>query len=154
IDINQLLDEISTSARSASDPWTLSRNRGTVSRDPFRPGVVADLAAPLNTLNSEILSSEQIEGADAVNSRTSLSTGSGQSSGGSGFFGGLLGGLLNAFPFAKGIASIFGLDGSSSSAPVSQQYQLPPSISFEGALSGQTSGVSSLSYGADGLPRI
>jgi hypothetical protein len=147
IDINQLLDQIGTSARSAGDPWTLSRtNRGTVRQDAFNPSVVADLGAPVQELTSEIQASQNIEHADTIAS--SPTSGQSQTSTGSGF----LGGLLNAFPLASGIAKLFGF-GDKPPAPALTPYELPPSISFEGAMSSATSGVTNLSYGANGLPR-
>jgi hypothetical protein len=148
-DINQLLKEIGTSARSAGDPWTLSRsNRGTVKRSAFSPAVVADLGAPAQDLTSDIKSSEAIAHANAVSTSPASTSGTGGSSTGSS----ILGGLLNFFPFASGIAKLIGFGGSSS-PPVLTPYQRPPSISFEGAMANPTSGVTSLSYGADGLPR-
>jgi hypothetical protein len=144
IDINQLLGELGTSDRSAGDPWTLSRgSRGTVKGDAFSPAVVAELGAPLQDLKGEIQSSEQITQAATVPS--SSSGGNGSSTGSS-----FLGGLLNFFPLASGIAKLFGF-GDSTPAPALTPYQLPPSINFEGAVSGATAG--SLSYGSDGLPR-
>lgn len=150
IDIYQLLQEIGTSARSASDPWTLSRSyHGTVPRDSFSPPVVADLGAPPELLSSAIQSSEQITRAANVASSPTGGSGSGNPSSGSGF----LGGLLGLFPLASGIAKLFGF-GSSPSPPALLPYELPPSINFEGATSSATSGVTSLSYDAYGLPRI
>jgi hypothetical protein len=149
-DINQLLEEIGTSARSAGDPWTLSRSyRGTVKQDAFSPGVVADFGAPSQDLTSGIRASENIARADAV---ISPSTGAPRESNSSSSSG-LLGGLLNFFPLASGIAKLFGFGTESSSQAVLTPFQPPPSISFEGAMSNSTSGVTSLSYGADGLPR-
>ena len=148
IDINQLLDEIGTSGRSAGDPWTLSRSYRTVSkRNSLQPSVVADLGTQSQELGAEIQASERIANANSAPSPT-IPSGSGKSSSGSG----LLGGLLNFFPLASGIAKFFGF-GDSSSPPVLTPYQLPPSINFEGAPSRAASGVASLSYGNNGLPR-
>ena len=149
IDINQLLEEIGTSARSASDPWTLSRGyHGLINHDSFQPSVVADLGAPIPELNSEVRSAEQIANANVIAPGPTSGTTSTNSSGGAGW----LGGLLNFFPLASGIAKLFGL-GDSSSPPALTPYVAPPSINFEGATSGPGSGITSLSYGSDGLPR-
>jgi hypothetical protein len=161
IDINQLLNEIGGSDRSATDPWTLSRNyrRSVDGNDPFRPEVMADMGAPIEELQAAIDSSERITAANDVALRSGASAQSEKSSGGGGLFGGLFGGffgdLLNALPMAKGIAGLFGFgDSSSAPQPALMPYELPPSIIFQGALSGPSSGVTSVSYGQDGLPRI
>ena len=150
-DINQLLQEIGTSARSASDPWTISRSdQGAVKRGAFNPAVVADMGAPAQDLISEIQASERITQADIA---PSSSNGGQTTGGGSSGSSGILGGLLNLFPFASGIARLFGFGGGSSAPPVPTPYELPPSISFQGAMTGETSGITSLSYGSNGLPR-
>lgn len=178
-DINQLLEEIGTSDRSAGDPWTISRSyQGTVRRSSFSPAVVADLGAPPQNLASEIQSSEQIARADEVATSPTGSTTSGSSKSSMGS--GILGGFLSLFPLASAVGKLFGLGDSSSPSPLTPYIQRP-SISFEGALpaslSGSTttsllgsspgsnsgsqsgysssiaSGVNSLSYGANGLPR-
>jgi len=149
IDINQLLGEIGTSARSANDPWNLSRSYGgKVSDTPLSPAVVADLGASIENLSTEIQNSERIRLANTVSPSPSSSSTVGDSSAGST----LLGGLFKLFPFASGIAKLFGL-GDSSPDPTPTKYQLPLSISFEGSMSSSTSGLSSLSYDAYGLPR-
>ncbi len=149
IDINQLLEQIGTSGRSASDPWTLSRRSGgTVQGSAFSPAVDADMSAPAQDLTSEIQSSERITQADILASSPSGGATGGSSSSGGGF----LGGLLNFFPLASGIAKIFGFGDNSSPAALTP-YELPPSINFQGAMAGPTAGVTSLSYGANGLPR-
>jgi hypothetical protein len=148
-DINQLLDEIGTSGRSASDPWTLSRSSpGRLRQDPFEPAVVADMGVPTQNLDSEILSSERITQAEIATQSGNSSSNSSQSS----TAGGFLGGVLNFFPLASGIAKLFGF-GSSTPTPAPTPYIMPPSITFEGAVSGINSAVTSLSYGANGLPR-
>jgi hypothetical protein len=149
IDINQLLEQIGASGRSASDPWSLSRSSGgDVSGTPSTPAVVADMGEPSQQLTSQIQSSERITQADIQSpSPTGGSSGGGSSSGG-----GILGGLLDFFPLASGIAKLFGFGGSSS-PPALTPYELPPSINFEGAMTSPTSGVTSLSYGENGLPR-
>src|ERR1700693_5203951 len=130
-DINQLLQEIGTSARSASDPGALSRSAPqTVRRGAFPPAVVGDMGAPMQDLQSGIQSSEKITNADLVASSPTGSSGSGSSSGGSG----LLGGLMNFFPLASGIAKLFGFGSGSSSPPALTPYEPPPSISFQGAI--------------------
>jgi hypothetical protein len=150
IDINQLLEEIGASDRSADDPWTLGSNRrGTVRSEANSPAVTGDLGASLQDLTSGIQSSQRITYADTIASSPTGGSGTGNSSASGG---GLLGGLLNFFPLASGIAKLFGFGGSSS-PPALTPYQLPPSINFAGAMSSPTSGVTSLSYGADGLPR-
>src|SRR5580704_15755899 len=112
-DINQLLDEIGTSNRSAGDPWTISRSsQGTVKRDSFSPAVVADLGAPAHDLTSEMQSSEQIAKADEV--VTSPTGSSGSASGASSMGSGILGGFLNLFPLASVVGKLFGLGGSAS----------------------------------------
>ena len=147
-DINQLLDEIGTSGRSASDPWSLSRgSSGGARQDPFEPAVVAEVGEPTQNLDSQILSSERNTQAEiATQSGTGSPRGSQSSSGG------LLGGLLNFLPLASGISKLFGF-GSSTPAPAPTPYIMPPSINFEGAVTGSHSNVTSLSYGANGLPR-
>jgi hypothetical protein len=180
-DINQLLDEIGTSDRSAGDPWTISSsNQGTVKRDSFSPAVVADLGAPAQDLASEMQSSEQIAKADEVVTSPTGSSGSGSSTSSDGS--GILGGFLSLFPLASVVGKLFGLGGGSS-PPSLTPYIQPPSVSFEGAMPGSLSnsttsslsgsgstpksfygsqsgsssslapGISSLSYGANGLPR-
>ncbi len=177
-DINQLLEEMGASDRSAGDPWTISRSsHSTASGTAFRPGVAADLGAPPQDTTSEIQSAEQIAKADEV--VTSPTGAGGSSSSKSSTGSGILGGLLNLFPLASVVGKLFGLGGSSSPPPLTP-YTPPPSISFEGAMSttssgstrsslsgsGATSsstsqapglsfapGVNSLSYGANGLPR-
>ncbi|HEY3840015.1 MAG TPA: hypothetical protein VGL72_25765 [Bryobacteraceae bacterium] len=147
-DINQLLDEIGTSGRSASDPWTLSRGAsGEVRRDSFEPAVTADLGAPLEGLGSQMQSSARITQAEIAQSASGSSQSTQSSPNG-----GLLGGLLNFFPLASGIAKLFGFGGSSPT-PAPTPFVMPPSINFEGAVTGPGSGVSSLSYGSNGLPR-
>jgi hypothetical protein len=136
-DISQLLDGIGTSDRSASDPWTISRsNQGTVKRSSFSPAVVADLGASAKDLTSDIQSSEQIAKADEIpNSPTGASAGgSAKSSIGSG----LLGGLLSLFPLPSVVGKLFGLGGSASPPPLTPFIQ-PPSVSFQGAMSGSLS---------------
>jgi len=149
IDINQVLGEIGTSARSANDPWSLSRSYGGKVNDAaLSQAVVADLGLSIENLATEIRGSESIKQANAVSASPAPLPVAGSSSLGSS----LVGGLMNLFPFASGIAKLFGL-GDSSPDPAPIKYQLPPSISFAGSVSGPTSGVSSLSYDAYGLPR-
>jgi hypothetical protein len=149
-DINQLLEEIGASDRSADDPWTLSSNdRGAVHGTGSSPAMVGDLGAPIQDLSSESQSSERITYADTIASSPTGGSGTGSSSSAGG---GFLGGLLDFFPLASGIAKLFGFGGSSS-PPALEPYQMPPSINFEGAMSSPTSGVASLSYGENGLPR-
>ena len=149
-DIDKLLEEIGTSARSASDPWTLSRNDlKTVRRGSFTPAVVGDMGAPLQDLSSEIQSSEKITNAAIAAAGPTGSSGSEGQSGSSGF----LSGLFSFFPLASGIAKLFGLDGDSSSPPSLTPFELPPSISFEGAMTSTSSGITSLVYGQNGLPK-
>jgi len=149
IDINQLLGEIGTSARAANDPWNLTRNYGgKVNDTALSPAVVADLGRSIESLTTEIQDSERIKQANAVSASSAPLSTAGSSSPGSS----LLGGLLNLFPLASGIAKLFGL-GDSSPDPAPTKYQLPTSISFAGSVNGPTSGVSSLSYDAYGLPR-
>jgi len=177
-DINQLLEEMGASARSAGDPWIISRsNQGVAKSDSFSPAVVADLGAPAQNLTSEIQSADQIARADAVVMSPTGSPTSGSSTASTGS--GILGGFLSLFPLASAVGKLFGLGGSSKPAPLTSYIQ-PPSISFEGALSGSLSdsttsslpgapgsvsasqpgssssfapGVTTLSYGANGLPR-
>jgi hypothetical protein len=151
IDINQLLDEIGTSARSADDPWTLSRRHRTkVEGTPFEPAVMADLGAPVSELQTEAKSSTKIEQADLVGSSLVAGSTAKSSTGESGLFGG----LLSAFPLAKGIADLFGLGDEQAPTAALTPYEHPALINFEGAVSGPMSDVTTLSYGSDGLPRI
>ncbi len=178
-DINQLLEEMGSSDRSAGDPWTISRgSQGAVSGNSFSPGVVADLGAPAQDLTSEIQSSEQIAEADEVVTSPTGSSAKGSSK--SSASSGILGGFLGLFPLASVVGKLFGLGGSSTPTPLTPYIQ-PPSVSFEGAMSSSLSastagsllgspsssssgsqaaytsafapGVASLSYGANGLPR-
>jgi len=135
-DVNQLLEEMGTSARSAGDPWTLTRGyRGTVKRNPFMPAVVADLGASAEEVTSQIQASQRITQANTVASSATTNVAESDSAwSGSG----LLGGLLNFFPLASGIAKLFGF-GDSPQAPALTPYALPPSISFGGAVTGPAS---------------
>ena len=136
-DINQLLDEIGTSDRSAGDPWTISRsNQGSVKRDSFSPAVVADLGAPAQGLTSEMQSSEQIAKADQIATSPTGSSAGGSSK--SSLSSGFMGGLLSLFPLASVVGKLFGLGGSASPPPLTPYIQ-PPSVSFEGAVSGSLS---------------
>jgi hypothetical protein len=152
IDINQLLDEVGTSSRSASDPWALSRNSNTgLKMDAHGLSVVADAGATPDTLDQQLSTASAIQSAF---SEASVRKTEAQSTGGSSNSSGFLSGLMDFFPLASGIAKLFGFfGGDGDPAPVVTKYQAPPSISFEGAMTGGTGAISSLSYGADGLPR-
>jgi hypothetical protein len=177
-DINQWLEEMGASDRSAGDPWTITRGSHTnTSGSSFSPAIVGDLGAPAQELTAEMQSAEQIAKADeVVTSPTGQSqSGSSKSSTGSG----ILGGFLSLFPVASVFGKLFGLGGSSSPPPLTPYIQ-PPSVNFEGAMSSTLSestahslsgysadssgalqsssssfatGISSLSYGANGMPR-
>ena len=150
IDINQLLEEIGTSSRSAVDPWTLSRR----SSEPIRgnglePGVLGDLGSPVQELASAVQTAVSIAQGNRLESRAASGSAEGSGTPGSGLFTG----LLKLFPLASGIAKIFGF-GESATAAAPVEYAIPPSISFEGALATLGNQTSSLSYGSDGLPRL
>jgi hypothetical protein len=175
--INQLLEEMGTSDRSAGDPWTITHgSSNTASGSSFSPAIVGDLGAPAQELTSEMQSAEQIARADEVVTSPVGQSQNGSSKSTTG--NGILGGVLSLFPIASVVGKLFGLGGSSSPAPLTPYIQ-PPSVNFEGAmsstLSGSTEGslsgtpahssgaqqssssfapgISSLSYGAGGLPR-
>ena len=151
-DISRLLNAIGKSTRSADDPWNISRTyQGAVMDSKANSSVIGDLGAPRQELTSELQDAERIFQAqtEPMVSNGSASAATNGNTAGSGFFGNL---LNNIFPLASGIAKLFG-GGGSSSAPALTPYELPPSINFEGAVSGSMPGVTSLSYGADGLPR-
>jgi hypothetical protein len=147
IDSSQLLKAIGISARSADDPWTLTKNpRGTIKGSPFSPAVIADLGAPARDLVSRIEASDEISHADAIGRNASRVSEAPKPAAG-----GFLGGLFDFFPLASGIAKLFGA-GTSAEGPALAQFEPVPSISFEGALS-NASEIAGLSYGQDGLPR-
>ena len=104
-DINQLLEEMGTSDRSAGDPWTISRSsHGTVRSSSFSPAVQADLGAPAQDLASEIQSAEQITKADEVITSPNGSSGSNSSKSSTGS--GILGGFLSLFPLGSMIGKL------------------------------------------------
>ena len=174
--VNQWLEEMGASSRSADDPWTITRDsQRMASGSWFSPAVEADLGDPAQDLTSQMQSAEQIAQADEVvtspaGSSTKSSSGSSSS--------GILGGFLDLFPLASMVGKLFGLGGSSSPPPPTP-YIAPPSVNFEGALSssllGSTAstlsgisspsisqpessnsfatGIGSLSYGENGMPR-
>ena len=121
-------------------------------RDPFSPAVVADLGSPSQALTTEIQSSGQIAKADAVvTSPTGSST---NSSGASSIGSGILGGFLSLFPLASVVGKLFGLGGSSSPPPLTPYIQ-PPSVNFEGAMSGSlSSSTTSSLMGSGSLPEL
>jgi hypothetical protein len=150
IDINQLLDDIATSSRSASDPWTLSRSgQSTIKRDISNPAVVGDMGQPMEQVQEGIQRSLAIAAADARETRKAPVSGDSESWGSR-----ILGGLLDAFPIASAIGALFGFGGEDAPSPTVTSYSAPPAIHFEGALSGHGTSYTALSYGADGRPRL
>jgi hypothetical protein len=150
IDINELIDEIATNARSASDAWTLGRDAGVrIKRDSFNPSVVADLTAREEGLEAAIQQSRQIQAADVASFAGSTTSGSSSSTSG-----GFWSGLLNLFPIASGIADLFGFGSGPSPVLPPAKYLHPESINFEAATSSGGTSLVPLSYGSDGLPRI
>jgi len=144
-DIAQWLRELTTSDRSANDPWTISRRYST-SRE-LSHGLNADLGQSFSELGAEIQNQEQSVRANTQGTESSNSGFAG-SSDSSGF----LHVLGDIFPLFGGIASLFGRGGSEPQAEL-QPYILPPSIAFSGALPESADTTSSLSYGQYGLPR-
>lgn len=168
-DVNQLLEELGASDRSAADPWTITRHSRTfASGTSFTPAVTADLGEPAAALNAERQAAERIAGADEI--VTSPAGGKQSTSKGS-TGSGILGGLLDLFPLANVLGRLFGLGGSSSPPPLTP-YIAPPSVNFQGAVPATISqsmaeslqgtgarrtqsdvGESNLTYGENGLPK-
>lgn len=169
-DVNQLLEELGVSDRSADDPWTITRHSHTfASGTSFTPAVSADLGEPATELNSEMQAAEQIAKADEIVTSPTGAAQQGTSKGSTGS--GILGGLLDLFPLGNVFGKLFGLGGSSSPPPLTP-YIAPPSVNFQGAMpsvlsqstvdslegtgartaQGET-GVSNLTYGENGMPK-
>jgi hypothetical protein len=143
-DIARWLKETGASARSADDPWTISHRYAPSGESA--PGITADLGQSFSGLGAESQAEEQSVRANTQGTQTS---GSGSQSGGSSTAAGILGDI---FPFAGAIASLFDGGGSGQQAELTP-YIFPPSIAFSGALPGNATTTSSLSYGEDGLAR-